>query len=72
MPYECRDLVTGNEFGAGCRQALAWWLEPWTSTLASLCIFLVVADAVGIAATQTYKRYIRRWKEAEPVDGSGM
>ena len=57
--------LTGNEYAYGCRQSLAWWLEPWTSTLAALCLFLTVANAVGIAATSAMKRYIRHWKLAE-------
>ena len=34
MPDSCRHPVTGNRYGYNCPQVLAWWLEPWTSTLA--------------------------------------
>ena len=34
MPDSCRHPVTGNRYGYHCPQVLAWWLEPWTSTLA--------------------------------------
>ena len=32
--FQCREPITGNEWGFGCMQALAFWLEPWTATLA--------------------------------------
>ena len=34
MPDSCRHPVTGNRYGYHCPQVMAWWLEPWTSTLA--------------------------------------
>ena len=34
MPDSCRHPVTGNRYGYHCPQVMAWWLEPWTCTLA--------------------------------------
>jgi len=48
VPFECRDMITGSEYAFGCQQQLAWWLEPWTATLAGICVFYLVADVFGI------------------------
>eukprot|EP00088_Acartia_fossae_P004063 TRINITY_DN11736_c0_g1_i1.p1 TRINITY_DN11736_c0_g1~~TRINITY_DN11736_c0_g1_i1.p1 ORF type:complete len:237 (-),score=18.00 TRINITY_DN11736_c0_g1_i1:64-774(-) len=57
IPSECRHPVTGNEFNDGCEQALAWWLEPWTATLAGSSVFLACAD---VALIIFYIRLTRR------------
>lgn len=61
VPFECRDLVTGNEYAYGCRQALAWWLEPWTATLAGICTFLIVAGVVGIIFNRKLRSALRQY-----------
>jgi hypothetical protein len=52
VPYECRDLITGNEYNFGCQQQFAWWLEPWTACLAGIMVVYLVADVFGIWATR--------------------
>lgn len=44
FPPECRHPVTGNNYRYGCPQTLAWWLEPWTATLAGISLFFTVSD----------------------------
>merc|ERR1711994_554985 len=51
VPYECRDQITGNEYGFGCQQQLAWWLEPWTATLASICLLFMIVHCVQAVLT---------------------
>jgi len=46
IPVECRHPISGNEWDNGCQQQLAFWLEPWTATLAGIGILLCVSDAV--------------------------
>ena len=38
VPYECRDQISGNEYGFGCQQQLAWWLEPWSAFFAATMV----------------------------------
>jgi len=54
IPVECREPISGNEWGSGCMQQLAWWLEPWTATLAGIGLLLCVTDAV---LTYVYLRF---------------
>ena len=48
VPYECRDMVKGTEFRYGCAQQFAWWLEPWSATLAGVCIFLLLVHVAQL------------------------
>ena len=41
-------MITGSEYAYGCQQQLAWWLEPWTATLAGICCFYLVSNIFGI------------------------
>ena len=63
MPDSCRHPVTGNRFGYHCPQVMAWWLEPWTSTLAGISLFLCVTDLVVAVLTVKIRNYIRVVKE---------
>jgi len=58
MPVECRHPITGNEWGSGCEQQMAWWLEPWTATLAASSLFLLIADVLVIRLYMRYRRYL--------------
>ena len=62
VPFECRDVVTGNEFGAGCCQALAWWLEPWTAALVGFSLGLFLIHIIQIVATTKLKRHLRKYE----------
>jgi hypothetical protein len=48
VPNECRDMVTGQEYRYGCAQQLAWWLEPWSATLAGICIVFLILQLVQV------------------------
>jgi len=56
VPFECRDMITGSEYAFGCQQQLAWWLEPWTATLAGICVFYLVADVFGIVINRKLRQ----------------
>ena len=50
-------------YGYHCPQVMAWWLEPWTSTLASISLFLCLTDIVIMIVTIRLRSYIRLVKE---------
>jgi len=54
IPTECRHPITGNEWDNGCGQQMAFWLEPWSATVASIGIFLCLTD---ILLTYYYLRH---------------
>ena len=62
VPLECRDHITGVEWGFGCQQQLAWWLEPWSATLAAICCFLCLSDVLGVFSVQRLKRVVEEYK----------
>jgi len=47
VPYECRDLITGNEYGFGCQQQLAWWLESWSAFFAATMALYMIMTIFG-------------------------
>ena len=65
IPNSCRHPVSGNRFGYNCPQVLAWWLEPWTGTLASISLGFCVLDFFVIAATMKLRSYIRKSRETK-------
>lgn len=56
---ECRDIVTGNEFRYGCAQQFAWWLEPWSATLAGISLALLLFHIVQLVVTSKLSKSIR-------------
>jgi len=44
IPMECRHPITGNEWSNGCDQQMAFYLEPWSGTLAGIGIFMCLTD----------------------------
>jgi len=44
VPDSCRHPVTGNCYGWGCGQTLAYWLEPWTCCLAGISLAFCAAE----------------------------
>ena len=44
VPYECRDQISGNEYGFGCQQQLAWWLEPWSAFFAATMVNMLTIE----------------------------
>ena len=58
VPDSCRHPVTGNCYADNCPQALAWWLEPWTSTLAAISLAFCLLDPVVVGVTMRLRSYI--------------
>ena len=65
IPNSCRHPISGNRYGYNCPQVLAWWLEPWTGTLASISLGFCVLDFFVIAATIKLRTYIRMTRETQ-------
>merc|ERR1711892_836032 len=63
MPDSCRHPVTGNCFGVTCSQSLAWWLEPWTSTLAGTSVVFCAMDVAVIWVSARMRMFIGLTKE---------
>ena len=63
VPFSCRHPVTGNRFRYGCPQTVAWWLEPWTSTLAGISLGFCLLDFLVIGITVRVRNYIGMVKE---------
>eukprot|EP00095_Tigriopus_kingsejongensis_P009401 maker-scaffold379_size191255-snap-gene-0.27 protein:Tk09401 transcript:maker-scaffold379_size191255-snap-gene-0.27-mRNA-1 annotation:"hypothetical protein DAPPUDRAFT_300599" len=61
VPWECRDPVMGKEYSSGCAQQMAWWLEPWSATLAGMSLFLLVVHGIQIGVTSSLKQYMHRY-----------
>jgi len=59
IPVSCRHPVSGNRYGYHCPQVLAWWLEPWTCTLAGISLAFCVLDFLVIGFTFRLRNYIR-------------
>jgi len=43
--------VSGNSYRYECTQTLAWWLEPWTATLAGISLGLCALDCLTTGVT---------------------
>lgn len=69
VPPECRDMITGVEYAYGCQQQLAWWLEPWSATLAALCIFLLIVHILQLILESKLRGAIR---ECQNRDGGNI
>ena len=63
VPFECRDPVTGAEYPFGCRQQLAWWLEPWTCVLAAFCLFFCLAEIAGVFSVRRLRKMLKVVRE---------
>lgn len=63
VPPECRHPVTGNNYRFNCAQTVAWWLEPWTCTLAGLSLFFTASDFFVLYVTGRLRRYLNQLKE---------
>merc|ERR1712018_532126 len=64
VPMECRDQVDGGEYPYGCAQQFAWWLEPWSATLAGVCVFLIVVHIIQLVITSKVMKQIRKYDRA--------
>lgn len=62
VPVECRDQIDGGEFAYGCAQQFAWWLEPWTATLAGVCTTFLLIHIVQIVLISKIMGQIRRYE----------
>ena len=60
--------VTGNEYLYGCAQQMAWWLEPWTATLAGLAFGLMVIHVVQMVLNSRLRSRMREYHRAERED----
>ncbi len=65
VPFECRDPITGAEWGYGCMQQLAWYLEPWTAILASSAIFFAASDSLGVWAALKLRRKLKLQRDEQ-------
>ena len=43
--------MAGNRYRYGCPQTVAWWLEPWTSTLAGVSLGFCMMDLLVTTLT---------------------
>ena len=68
VPFECRDQVTGGEYRYGCAQQLAWWLEPWSATLAGICLCLLLFHILQMFLISKLKKSIHRYEQAYTYD----
>ena len=68
VPWECRDRITGSEYAYGCRQSFAWYLEPWTATLAGGCVTFMVAHIIQLIFITKLLQHLRRYQQAETYD----
>ena len=59
---ECRDQTTGVEHRYGCRQQVAWWLEPWSATIAGINFAIVVLDFVTIVVMSKMRRALNAYE----------
>jgi len=62
VPDSCRHPVNGNRYGYHCPQVLAWWLEPWTCTLAGISLLFCILDPVVVGVTMRLRSYIKLTK----------
>lgn len=69
VPMECRDPIDGGEFPYGCAQQFAWWLEPWSATLAGVCFFFIIAHIVQMVLASKIMKSIREMYEKAPDNG---
>jgi len=63
VPDSCRHPVSGNRYRYGCPQTVAWWLEPWTSTLAGVSLGFCLMDVMVIFITVRLRGLISRAKQ---------
>merc|ERR1712214_149174 len=63
VPSSCRHPVSGNRYRYGCPQTVAWWLEPWTSTLSGISLGFCLLDFLVLGITVRVRRYIGLVKE---------
>ena len=58
MPVECRDMVTGNEYANGCKQELAWYIEPWAASIAGVNMGIIIFDIIDFVILHKLRRVI--------------
>lgn len=63
VPESCRHPVSGNRYRYGCPQTVAWWLEPWTSTLAGVSLGFCMLDFMVIYITVRLRSLISMTKQ---------
>merc|ERR1719266_1133422 len=63
VPASCRHPVSGNRYRYGCPQTVAWWLEPWTSTLAGVSLGFCMMDLLVTCLTVKLRRLISLVKQ---------
>jgi len=63
VPDSCRHPVTGNSYTSHCPQQLAWWLEPWTATLAGSSVAFCAGDVVVIWISARLRSFIGAIKD---------
>ena len=64
VPMECRDPITGNEYRYGCAQQFAWWLEPWTATLAGVTLGIMLMNMIQMIITGKIMSLLKKYELA--------
>ncbi len=57
-------MIDGGEYPYGCAQQFAWWLEPWTATLAGVCVVFVVIHVFQMVLKSKMMKSIRQYQRA--------
>ena len=57
------NYFAGNRYRYGCPQTVAWWLEPWTSTLAGVSLGFCMLDFMVIYITVRLRSLISMTKQ---------
>jgi len=64
VPWECRHPVKGGEYPYGCMQQFAWWLEPWSATLAAVCFIFICIHIAQMVLTSKIMKEFRQYQRA--------
>merc|ERR1711915_292411 len=62
VPKSCKHPVTGNSYRYECPQMVAWWLEPWTGTLAGVSLGFCILDILIMVISSKIRRLLSMLK----------
>ena len=51
-------MVTGNEYANGCKQELAWYIEPWAASIAGVNMGIIIFDIIDFVILHKLRRVI--------------
>ena len=61
-PTQLLSLVKGGEFPYGCAQQFAWWLEPWSATLAGVCFLFICIHIAQMVITSKIMKELKQYR----------